>query len=131
MDLTAVKSSNFLSEDISEQLTVLDGSNNEFIFIKKSDHTIIFEYKPIQPLLSSSGTYSGGTPVLKNLEADEWIKLINVFQKAKTHAKPNESRQMGSIYLRYQSGIIIDSFIIAFSSKINQELRTFFHEFTK
>jgi hypothetical protein len=37
-------------------------------------------------ILDSSGTYSGGIPVFKKIAADEWAKLINVFQNAKTNA---------------------------------------------
>jgi hypothetical protein len=114
---------------ISETLTVLDGSNNEFIFIKKSDGSITFEYKPMQPLDSSSGSYSGGTPVFKNLEPGEWAKLMSMFQSGKTNAKPNAGRSMGSLSLQYQSGTTSDSFIISMSSTINQQLSTFFHAY--
>ena len=38
----------------------LDGSGNQFHFYRK-DGLIHFRYDPIQPLMSSSGVYSGGT----------------------------------------------------------------------
>jgi len=83
----------------------------------------------MQPYFSSSETYSGGTPVFKNLAADEWAKLINVFQNDKANATFGRDRQMGSLVLEYQSGTTSDSFMIDMSSKINEELITFFHSY--
>ena len=37
-----------------------DGSNNRFHFYRK-DGNVHFRYEPIQPMMSSSGIYSGGT----------------------------------------------------------------------
>tara|TARA_Y100001954_G_scaffold192879_1_gene207701 strand:- start:157 stop:609 length:453 start_codon:yes stop_codon:yes gene_type:complete len=37
-----------------------DGSNNQFHFYRKEGKTH-FRYEPIQPMMSSSGMYSGGT----------------------------------------------------------------------
>ena len=38
----------------------LDGSGNQFHFYRK-EGTMHFRYDPIQPMMSSSGVYSGGT----------------------------------------------------------------------
>jgi hypothetical protein len=129
MNQESVKSPKSLPTDISEQLTVFDRCNNEFIFIKKTNNTITFEYKPMQPYFSSSGTYSGGTLVFKKFATDEWAKLINVFQNAKANATSSRGRQMGSLVLEYQSGTTSDFFMIDMSSKINEELTTFFHSY--
>ena len=38
----------------------IDGSNNEFYFYR-NDGNMHFRYDPVQPMMSSSGIYSGGT----------------------------------------------------------------------
>jgi hypothetical protein len=54
-----------------------DGNNNSYI-IKKTK----LEYKPVTPMESSSGVYSGGTPKTIDLTQAEYNKIIAVFNKA-------------------------------------------------
>ena len=42
------------------ECSYVDGSNNKFHFYR-NDGKIHFRYEPIQPMMSSSGVYSGGT----------------------------------------------------------------------
>ncbi|CAF4006636.1 unnamed protein product [Rotaria sp. Silwood2] len=125
MSLKHTKSTKSSDTNISEKLTILDGCNNELVFIKKADNSITFEYKPMDPLHSCSGEYSGGTPVFKNLESSEWIKLINVYQRAKVEGKLCQERFKGTLFLEYQSETISDILIIAFN-KFSEELSNFF-----
>jgi predicted transcriptional regulator of viral defense system len=62
------ESTTYSNSSVSEKLTMLDVCTNELIFIKKADNSITFEYKPMDPIRSCSGSYSGGTPVFKNLK---------------------------------------------------------------
>ena len=48
-----------------------DGSHNQFWFRQAQNEQPSFEYDPVTPLESSSGTYSGGTPLLGTLTADQ------------------------------------------------------------
>ncbi|CAF4241525.1 unnamed protein product [Rotaria sordida] len=99
MDFKHTKSNKSSDTNISEKLTIFDECNNELIFIKKADNSVTFEYKPMDPLHSCSGEYSGGTPVFKNLESSEWIKLITAYQRAKTEGKLSQERFKGTLLL--------------------------------
>jgi hypothetical protein len=66
-NIIRTKSSQTSNMHTFEELTVLDACNNEFILKKLAEDSIMFEYKPIQPLYSCSGEYSGGIPVFKDL----------------------------------------------------------------
>jgi hypothetical protein len=125
MDWESAQSTGSSNTNISESLTVTDGPNRKFIFIKKRDNSVTFEYKPIQNIYSSSLVYDAGTPVFKKLEPGEWIKLKSAYQYAKTHVRPGEVILKGSLGLEYQSDTIFDSFTINFTSTINRALTTF------
>ena len=48
------------NQEMRWECSYIDGSNNEFHFYR-NDGNIHFRYEPIQPMMSSSGVYSGGT----------------------------------------------------------------------
>jgi len=54
-----------------------DGNNNTYI-IKNN----VLEYKPLTPLESSSGIYSGGQPKTINLSQADYNKIVAVINKA-------------------------------------------------
>jgi hypothetical protein len=54
-----------------------DGSNNTYVIKKKS-----LEYKPIKPIESSSGEYSGGQPKTIVLSQTDYDKIVAVLTKA-------------------------------------------------
>lgn len=57
-------------------LRFYDGSGNGYYFVKdEKDSAASFEYDPITPEQSSSGHYSGGTPVKGSLDSDQCQKL--------------------------------------------------------
>lgn len=83
----------------------VDGSNNEFVFWKQQEQ-IHFEYKPIQPMQSSSGVYSGGTPkqgILTKEQSEVLLQQVKLWsEKTSEHQK---SRSKGvSIFLVEQEG---------------------------
>ena len=131
MDWESAVSTASSDTGISEYLIASDGSDNKFIFIRKLDGSITFEYKPVQHLYSSSGFYSAGTAVLKNLEPGEWTKLMSVYQYAKANAQSSVGRLMGSFFLQYESGTISDSFNTGMSATLNEQLTTIFQAYRK
>jgi hypothetical protein len=54
-----------------------DGNNNSYI-IRKTE----LEYKPVTPMESSSGVYSGGNPRTIDLTQSEYDKIVAVLNKA-------------------------------------------------
>lgn len=61
-EISAMKSTKNATENqqMKWECFYIDGSNNEFYFYR-NDGKIHFRYDPIQPMMSSSGVYSGGT----------------------------------------------------------------------
>lgn len=137
LDKQIVLNYDIMSKDIDstesiktpEKLIVGDGNGNGFIFIKHIDRSVTFEYHPMDPIRSSTGTYSGGQPLFKNLPSSEWTKLMNVFQTGKIQANQNEERRKGVLQLTYESDNLSDSFIVGYPSELNKQLTDFFHEY--
>lgn len=61
-EISAMKSTKNATENqqMKWECFYIDGSNNEFYFYR-NDGKIHFRYDPIQPMMSSSGVYSGGS----------------------------------------------------------------------
>ncbi|MEC7986052.1 MAG: hypothetical protein VX278_12890 [Myxococcota bacterium] len=87
---------NVSETDISEQTEdawecfYADGSGNRFHFYRK-EGAIHFQYDPIQPAMSSSGIYSGGTPkagILSEEQADLLREQVQIWhQNSGAHVK--------------------------------------------
>jgi hypothetical protein len=58
----------------------LDGNGNKYII--KNDAKIILEYIPIKPPLSSSGIYNGGKYLEKEINTQDWSKLVYFINEA-------------------------------------------------
>jgi hypothetical protein len=86
------QSNSSLNTGGSENLIVIDTCSNKLVFTKNDDDSVTFEYKPTEPSNSCSGTYSGGTPVFKNLESGKWTKLLTAFDSAKIKGKHRKGR---------------------------------------
>ena len=78
-------------------VTYADGSGNSFRFQRKSSGLATFEYSPVTPRESSSGTYSGGPPQQGQLDeklADElWRWVLRLEAETSLHAS---SRRKGT-----------------------------------
>lgn len=67
-----------------KSLNYLDGSANEYeLKYDESTGNCTFEYKPITPMQSSSGTYSGGSPVFKTIPQSQWNEYVTLFSQGK------------------------------------------------
>jgi len=58
----------------------IDGNGNKYII--KNEDKLILEYIPIKPELSSSGVYSGGDYIRKEISRQELNKLESIFNQA-------------------------------------------------
>ena len=79
----------------------IDGSGNDFHFYKQ-DGAIHFRYKPIQPLQSSSGVYSGGTAktgILSPEQAKTLETQLNFWKEKKDSHVTRRSKGVGSFRL--------------------------------
>ena len=113
------------NSDFLEKLTVGDGSANQFLFVRRANGALAFEYDPVQPRDSCTSTYSGGTPVFKHLDAGEWTKVMTIYEEAKDRGKPGEYRKKGGLIFSYQSGDVEESIIIEPHTKFNKKSMDF------
>jgi len=114
-----------------ENLTVIETCSNQLVFTKNDDDSVTFEYKPTEPINSCSRTYSGGTPVFKNLEYGEWTKLLTAFDSAKIKGKHRNGRYKEKLVLEYRSGILSEPLIIDQLGRFGSKLNAFFHAYRK
>jgi hypothetical protein len=128
MNRISKRSTHSSNTDTREKLSFLDLCNNEFIFINENDNFVSFEYKPVDPIRSCSGSYSGGTPVFKKLHLNEWLKLMTINQNSKTQGRISTERYKGTLVLTYQSETMTDTLILA-SNEYGVELQKFFHSY--
>lgn len=105
-----------------------DGSGNAYKLQNSS-----LTYNPMKPKMSSSGIYSGGEPFTIELEKQDLISLIDIFERALWSKQDHtDKRTMGSgilvkylgdqkqqIYLAFRSDSLreIDDFLKRFKSK--------------
>ncbi len=69
-----------------------DGSANRYVFNKNE-----FEYFPVSPAQSSSGTYSGGTYIKKMPELSLFYAVVdNIKMAYENKTDQTDARQMGS-----------------------------------
>jgi hypothetical protein len=105
---------------MSDLKTYIDGNNNCWEF-----ETECIRYKAISKLMSSSGTYSGGTDktiYLKENQQSTLDKLVeNAIQDLASHS---EIRTMGTALLQFNDRQII----LKMQSIVKLELDDFFNE---
>ena len=74
-----------------------DGSANRYVFSKDG-----FEYFPVSPAQSSTGTYSGGTYIKKLPELPLFYRLVDNIKIAfETKADHTDTRQKGSSLIEF------------------------------
>eukprot|EP01087_Luapelamoeba_hula_P006626 TRINITY_DN16701_c0_g1_i1.p1 TRINITY_DN16701_c0_g1~~TRINITY_DN16701_c0_g1_i1.p1 ORF type:complete len:166 (-),score=25.12 TRINITY_DN16701_c0_g1_i1:93-590(-) len=77
------------------QYTYIDGCNNDYS-VNPIPSSLLFVYRPIRPEESSSGRYSGGDPVQRQLTTKEWGEWEQTFERIwKTQACPTKGRNKG------------------------------------
>ena len=75
----SVEKENTAMEEAKWECFYLDGSGNQFHFYRK-EGAIHFRYDPIQPAMSSSGVYSGGTAKDGVLTSEQASMLVSQVQ---------------------------------------------------
>jgi hypothetical protein len=70
-------------------------------------------YDPVQPIESSSGTYSGGDPATGVLTADQAAAVLAVFDDAAKNGKPvGDGRPMGTGQVTILRGDVVQEAVI-------------------
>ena len=93
-----------------------DGSANRYVFSKNG-----FEYFPISPAESSSGTYSGGTYIKKLPELNLFYAVVdNIKMAYESKADHTDARQMGSGLIEISEAGAQQKFMIKMGSKSQQ-----------
>ena len=80
-----------------------DGNGNSFVLKNSPEYT--FEYRSISPKESSSGVYSGGKPVNKSLDAEDFEQVKGLMQEllADTSIRV-KTRMMGTGFIKIETG---------------------------
>lgn len=95
-----------------------DGSNNVFMITSDS-----LEYKPMTPIRSSSGTYSGGEAKKVSITKDEFEKIESLFNQAIENKSMHiEKRVMMSGMLTVKNGEDSQTFIFGARSKSKADI---------
>ena len=91
-----------------------DGSRNKYVITENS-----LEYIPIKPEESSSGTYSGGEYVKKNLTEDEYKSIDKLLNKA-IMDKENQTDEMakGNPIIKFED----KSYILKMNSELAKQV---------
>lgn len=93
-----------------------DGSANRYVFNKNE-----FEYFPVSPAQSSSGTYSGGTYINKKPELSLFYAVVdNIKMAYETKTDHTDIRQMGSGLIEISEPGSQSKFMIKMGSKSQQ-----------
>ena len=96
----------------------LDGNANRYVFGKNG-----FEYFPVIPAESSTGTYSGGSYIKKIPELSLFYALVDNIKKAyETKADHTDIRQMGSGLIEIREQGSQSKFMIKMGSKSQQTI---------
>ncbi len=106
-----------------------DGSNNGYVIQQMSEgDAITFEYRPVTPAKSSSGTYSGGQPRQATLSKEQAAGLWSNLDELESADKlRTESRSMGSGLFQITTPTGSRRFIV----KAGRELSTWNSEMAK
>jgi hypothetical protein len=101
-----------------------DGSANRYVFSKNG-----FEYFPVSPAESSSGTYSGGTYIKKLPELSLFYALAdNIKMAYETKADHTDMRQKGSGLIETQEAGHQTKFMIKMGSKSQLQIEKILKE---
>ncbi|MFH0894414.1 MAG: hypothetical protein V2A54_08250 [Bacteroidota bacterium] len=99
-----------------------DGSNNTYTLVIKGAECI-FNYIPVTPRESSSGTYSGGSPVQKTISQTEYNEVCNLMISLKEDKTQHISdRVMGSGAVSISRCNREQTFILSSSSEGKKKL---------
>ncbi len=95
-----------------------DGSANRYVFSKNG-----FEYFPVSPAESSSGTYSGGTYIKKIPELSLFYAVVdNIKMAYDIKADHTDTRQMGSGLIEIRENGSQTKFMIKMGFKSQQTI---------
>ncbi len=98
--------------------TYSDGNANKFIVSSAS-----FEYIPVTPAESSSGTYSGGTPVINKPNTALFQKAADMMQAAQLATSDHaDQRQKGTGQVEIRDGDKISTFYLKMGSASQQQI---------
>ncbi|MCS6824352.1 MAG: hypothetical protein NZ529_08660 [Cytophagaceae bacterium] len=102
----------------------VDGSGNTYnVFVGKDEPMYELEYVPIKPEHSSSGIYSGGDYLKKNITSAQFDMLSEKIKKAENNKKAHiADRVMMSGMVVIQKGNLERKFILNPSSSEKTEL---------
>lgn len=106
-------------------LTVADGAANLYRFTRAADGGVAFDYVPVTPEQSSSGTYSGGPPRSEQLAGDDprLVELWAVVQKLEAdEARHVPDRAMGTGAIGWQGALGAHDFILPMGAELNRLL---------
>ena len=107
--------------DYQKLYTYADGNGNRFVFSWNG-----FEYFPVTPAISSSGTYDGGTYMKKVPDSDKYFKVVDLIQKAKESKEDHTGkREMMTALINISEKNVTESeFILKAGSKWLTEIET-------
>ena len=101
-----------------------DGSGNKYVFNKN-----MFEYFPVKPENSSTGTYSGGVYVKLIPELNKFYQVVDLIQKAYESKKDHsENREKGTGSFRIEDGGTITEFILNMRYSVKIEIEKLLRE---
>ena len=104
------------------ELYFSDGSGNAFqAFQRQELSNIEFFYDPVRQSLSSSGTYSGGTPKRDTLSLNDTATLQQLVRELLCNKYLHRTlpRPMGSGYFKITSANEQSEFVIAMGSELD------------
>lgn len=96
-----------------------DGAGNKYEILSDA-----LSYTPMKPAESSSGTYDGGEAYTKELTKLDFIKFVDVFERAIWSEEAHlERREMGCGTVRkYLGGELVSQVYLKRKSSINMEI---------
>ncbi len=104
-----------------------DGSANRYVFNKNS-----FEYIPVKPEESSTGTYDGGEYIKKQPDLNSFEKLVDLIQSAYgATADHIVNREKGSGRVEFYEGNTSTVFILQMNSPWRQQIESVLTEIKK
>ncbi len=102
----------------SKSYSYSDGNGNSYSISKNS-----FEYIPVKPEESSTGTYSGGAPVKNTPSSVNFQKLASLIQSAsEAKSEHTEQRGKGTARIETRDGTATTSFVLQMGSTWIQQI---------
>ena len=96
-----------------------DGAGNKYEI-----KSLLISYTPLKPEQSSSGTYDGGEPYTKELSKLEFIRFVDVFERAIWNEEAHsERKEMGCGTVRkYLDGEVVSQVYLKYKSSLSVEI---------